>query len=107
MILRRDYQLPWSGKPIDPADIQRLDDDGCPNRWPELDEEPTTGVTETDWGIFDWSVNRIYSCSLCGWFVWHPISYCHKCPGRMRVIQGTTKQLQEHMRKHGYEDGGL
>lgn len=93
------------------SELHRLEDDGCPNiasdPYVAADETPTPGVRRGRWGEPLDNVWRLYSCERCGWYVGHPLTYCHKCGGRMRVMRGKSEDLQEHMRKHGYEDGGF
>ena len=91
-------------------DIWRLEDDGCPNFWPELEETPTKHVTTWQYGEkYPWEEKmwRVFSCSQCGWYVWHAIGTCHKCGGRMRMLKGHTSELQAHLKKNNFEDGGF
>lgn len=91
-------------------DIMRLDDDGCPLRWPEVDEIPTEGVQTHIFGEklpLEEKLWRVFSCSQCGWYVWHHLCTCHKCGGRMRMLKGKTEDLQKHLKKNGFEDGGF
>lgn len=83
-------------------DIRRIEDDGCPNYWPELDEIKTLGVqTHIAGEKMPWQEKlwRVYSCSQCGWYVWHSIGTCHKCGGRMRMLKGYTSDLKKHLEK--------
>lgn len=93
-------------------DLDRLADDGCPHFTPRVEEVPTSGVIEVFPGQPGWldygsGQYRVFSCERCGWFVWHPIHYCHKCGGRMRMLKGRTPTLQAHVKKNNFEDGGF
>ena len=47
----------------------------------------------------------IYSCPLCGWYRFHPLSYCQHCRGKLDRI-GVLKSYYEEW-KIGKIDSGL
>lgn len=72
-----------------------------------VDEIATTGVSIGQWLVFD-GRSRVYSCERCGWYVYHPLQYCHKCPGKMRILTAYGHaNLKKHLDKNKYEDGGF
>ena len=93
----------------------RLEDDGCPNILPVLNHILPSDIKVGWWTNNskqgyekeDFKQHRIYCCERCGWYVWHPISYCHKCGGAMVKLKGTSKRLQEMMNEYNYQDGGF
>lgn len=108
MMSKKILEFSLYGKYYDKTELDRFHDDGCPN-FPESVHEnsiPVEGVKVEEWGenLKTW---RIFSCGACGWYVWHPIGYCHKCGGRMVKLSGNSKDLQVYMNKNNFEDGGF
>lgn len=101
------YYTPWFRCLVYEKEIGTFEDDGCPNQWPELEEIKTPGVVQDETPNVVQGMWRIFSCSMCGWYVWHPIGYCHKCGGRMRKLVGKESDLQKHMDKNKFVDGGF
>lgn len=99
--------------PCDREEIARLEDDGCPNILPVLDEQLPANIKIGEWGDYRQSIeqrlfSRVYSCERCGWFVWHPLSYCYTCGGRMRILKSySSDYLKDHLKKYEYSDGGF
>lgn len=61
----------------------------------------------------DWLKNkapgiwRCYICDVCNLIYWHPLTYCKKCPGKLRRFVGTSKDLAEHFKELGYKESGI
>jgi hypothetical protein len=55
--------------------------------------------------------HRMYVCDLCGWGHFHPLIYCQKCPGKLRLQVRevpmpsgqfeTQRDIQSHLKTQG------
>jgi hypothetical protein len=74
---------------------------GCPNHyrfWRNI--EVAIGSRRTlDWiekrGSSTIPTHYVYRCTWCGFYRFHPMSYCQECPGRMIKIIISDKEWAE------------